>query len=180
MADPFVGEIRIVPFNFAPTGWAQCNGQLLPISQNTALFSLLGTQFGGNGTSNFALPNMQGNIPMDFGNGVGLTPRSMGEVGGTPAVTVSLQQLGPHSHPLVGTTAVAAVLSPANNVVFGEPPGSARNPTKFYETGTVTTPIQLDTSVIGFTGGNQPHNNMQPYLVLNFVISLQGVFPQRS
>jgi len=178
--DPFLGEIRIVPFNFAPTGWAMCNGQLMAISQNTALFSLLGTNFGGDGRTTFALPNMQGNIPMDFGSSPGLTPRVIGELGGEPTVTVSLQQLGPHNHPLVGTTGAAAALTPANNVVYGEPPGTARNPTKLYKSGTVTTPIVLDHSVIGFTGGGQPHNNMQPYLVLNFIIALQGVFPQRS
>ncbi len=178
--DPFVGEIRIVPFNFAPSGWALCNGQLLPISQNTALFSLLGTTYGGNGSTNFALPNLQGSVPMNAGSGPGLSPRVLGETGGVAAVALSASQMPLHSHTLQGSTITATTGVPSSAVALGIPPGSARHPSNLYKAGAVTTSVTLDASAIRPAGGGTAHNNMQPYLTLNFIIALQGVFPARS
>jgi microcystin-dependent protein len=175
MADPFVGEIRIVPFNFAPVGWALCNGQILPISQNTALFSLLGTQFGGNGQSNFALPNMQGNAPMHFGQGIGLSPRQIGELGGETSVTLLSQQMPSHAH-TAQASAASNSAAPGPSTVFG---GGGRGKPPAY--GPATPPsAALSASAVGTAGGNQPHNNVPPYLTLNFIIALQGVYPARS
>jgi microcystin-dependent protein len=176
MADPFVGEIRIVPFNFAPNGWATCNGQLMSISQNTALFSLLGTQFGGDGRSTFGLPNLQGNAPMNQGNGAGLTPRTIGETGGETGVTLTTAEMPAHPH-----TAMCATESnngtPGSTVVFG---GGGRGKEPAYAPASPQTAVLMSPQAVGMTGGNQPHNNMPPYLTLNFVIALQGVFPPRS
>jgi microcystin-dependent protein len=174
MADQFVGEIRIVPFNFAPNGWALCNGQTLPISQNTALFSLLGTQFGGNGTSTFALPNLQGNAPMDQGNGAGLTPRVMGETGGETAVTLLTTEIPSHTH-TIGVASASTSGTPGPTVVFG---GGGRGKEPAYVP--PSAPVTMSPQAIGLAGGSQPHNNMPPYLVLNFVIALVGIFPARS
>lgn len=174
MSDQFVGEIRVFPFNFAPTGWAQCDGQLLAISQNTALFSLLGTQFGGNGTSNFALPNLQGCFPVNYGSGAGLTPRNMGDTGGEAAVTLLTTQLPSHTH-AIQSAAVATTANPANAVLSGaargKPPAYAS-----YQGSAVT----MSGSAVSTAGGGQPHNNLPPYLALNFCIALQGIFPARS
>jgi microcystin-dependent protein len=174
MADQFVGEIRAVGFNFAPTGWALCNGQVLPISQNTALFSLLGTQFGGNGTTNFALPNLQGCAPMDQGNGAGLTPRTMGETGGETSVTLPSSQIPAHTHVAMNASASNAD-APTNNV-FG---GGGRGKEPAYAPISASTAI-MNAQAIGMAGGNQPHNNMPPYLILNFIIAMQGIYPSRS
>lgn len=173
MADAFVAEMRIFPFNFAPKGWAFCNGQLMPISQNTALFALLGTTYGGDGKSTFALPNLQGSTPMQQGQGPGLSLRDLGEIGGEQAVTLLQSEMPSHTH---GVQAAAASDSgsPTNNtwgsgqkgfgnVYAGPPPNVQMNP--------------LGTSV---AGGSQPHNNMMPFLCLNFCIALQGIFPPRS
>jgi microcystin-dependent protein len=176
MADQFVGEIRIVPFNFAPFGWALCDGQLLAISQNTALFSLLGTYYGGNGTSNFALPNLQGSAPMNQGNGLGLTPRVLGEVGGETAVTLLLSQMPAHTH-TAKNAAVSNAGTPGPTVTFG---GGGRGKAPAYAPASTQNAVQLMQRAVGLTGGNQPHNNMPPYLTLNFVIALQGIFPPRS
>jgi microcystin-dependent protein len=174
MADQFVGEIRIVPLNFAPTGWALCDGQTLPISQNTALFSLLGTQFGGNGTSTFALPNLQGSAPMNQGNGAGLTPRVMGETGGETAVTLLTSEIPAHTH-TIGVASASTSGTPGPTVVFG---GGGRGKEPAYVP--ASAPVTMSTQAIGLTGGSQPHNNMPPYLTLNFVIALVGIFPARS
>jgi microcystin-dependent protein len=171
--DPFVGEIRIFCGNFAPQGWAFCNGQLLPISQNTALFSLLGTFYGGDGKSTFGLPNLQGQMPMSAGSGPGLTPREVGESAGSASVTLLPANLPPHGHalnaalsPTTGTPGPGVALSP---VAGGAPvyriPGAARN---------------MAPATLSAAGGSQPHNNYPPYLALNFIIALQGVFPPRS
>jgi microcystin-dependent protein len=176
MTDQYLGEIRIVPFNFAPTGWAMCEGQLLPISQNTALFSLLGTFYGGNGTSNFQLPNMQGNIPVDQGQGPGLTDRVLGEVGGVTNVTLLTTEMPAHAHFLNGDTTAASSTSPANNLNAQLPGG--RFPDKGYVT-TAPNASMLAGNLLP-TGGNQPHNNMMPYLALNFIIAMVGIFPTRS
>ena len=174
MADQFIGEIRVVGFNFAPTGWALCNGQLLPISQNTALFSLLGTQFGGNGTTTFGLPNLQGNAPMDQGSGAGLTPRVVGEAAGETSVTLLVSQIPSHTH--AAMNAAASNANVPTNAVFG---GGGRGKEPAYAPASGST-AQMNTLAIGTAGGNQPHNNMPPYLVVNFIIALTGIFPSRS
>jgi microcystin-dependent protein len=164
----------MVGFNFAPVGWALCNGQILPISQNTALFSLLGTQFGGNGTSNFALPNMQGNAPMHFGSGAGLTPRDIGESGGEAAVMLLTSEIPAHPH--VARSAPASTAStPGPTVIFG---GGGRGKPAAYAP--ASAPVAMSVQAVGTAGNDQPHNNMPPYLTMNFIIALQGVFPPRS
>lgn len=176
MADPFVAEIRIFPFNFAPKGWAFCNGQLLPISQNTALFSLLGTTYGGDGKSTFALPDMQGNAPMHPGQGPGLSQHDLGEESGSSTVTLLLTEIPSHVH-TVGR-AVAAngdALTPVGNL-WAQAPGGRGSVANYHEAPPNGT---LNVNCIGIAGGSLPHNNMQPYLTLNFCIALQGVFPAR-
>jgi microcystin-dependent protein len=174
MANPFVGEIRVFPFNFAPTGWAMCNGQLLPISQNTALFSLLGTNFGGDGRSNFGLPNLQGSNPIFWEQGPGLTLRDIGEVGGEAAVTLAEAEMPAHSHS-VGCERTGNTSRPAGAVFGGTSEGSSP---AYGSPGTET--VNMSPSAVAANGGGQPHNNMPPYLTLNFCIALQGVFPARS
>jgi microcystin-dependent protein len=174
MSDQFIGEIRIVGFNFAPYGWAQCNGQLLSISQNTALFSLLGTQYGGDGRSTFGLPNLQGRAPMHQGQGAGLSPRVMGETGGETAVTLLSSQIPVHNHAVQNATESNSGV-PGPTAIFG---GGGRGKQPAYAP--AGTAAAMSASAVGTTGGSQPHNNMPPYLTLNFVIALQGVFPSRS
>lgn len=166
MSEPFLSEIKIVSFNFAPKGWALCNGQLLPINQNQALFALLGTTYGGNGQTNFALPNVRGRVPIHMGNG-----HTLGEAAGSTAVTVNIQQLPTHTHPLNGTIVAATLDTPTNNLVAKTSINSFGGPASLgaLAAGTVTN-----------VGGSQPHNNMMPYLVLNFIIALQGIFPSRN
>jgi microcystin-dependent protein len=173
MADPFVAEIRIFPFNFAPKGWAFCDGQLLPLSQNTALFSLLGTTYGGNGTSNFALPNLQGNAAMHPGQGPGLSLHDLGEIGGSETVTLLQTEIPAHSHSLMLSTNTANTSNPSNAVFAASPQKNA----SFY---TSSTANQKDGAYLTQAGGSQPHNNMQPYLTLSFCIALQGVYPPRT
>lgn len=172
MADQFLGEIRVFPFNFAPVGWAFCNGQLLPISQNTALFSLLGVNYGGDGKSNFGLPNLQGNVPVGYGQGVGLSPYSIGQNGGTQTVTLPVAQIPQHTHSLLTDN----INGPDNNS-----PGNAAlsSPVNMY-TSAASPLVQMATQAISPVGGSQPHNNLMPYLTLNFCIALQGIFPPRS
>lgn len=173
MADPFVAEIRIFPFNFAPTGWAMCNGQLLPISQNTALFSLLGTTYGGNGQSTFALPNLQGNVPMFWGQGPGLSLHDLGEFAGSQTVTLLQSEIPAHSHSISASAADGISQSPVNEkLATGVGIG-----TYAPAAGPLT---QLSFNTLSPAGGSLPHNNMMPYLTLNFCIALQGVFPPRS
>lgn len=173
MADPFVAEIRIVGFNFAPLGWALCDGQLLPLSQNTALFSLLGTNYGGNGQSNFGLPDLQGRFPMHPGQGQGLSPRVLGESGGDAQVTLIASEMPGHSHQMqAGGPGIAAVASPADASLGASPtrPFIAASP--------APAATQMATSEVA--GSGLPHNNLPPYLTMNFVIALQGIFPPRS
>lgn len=173
MADPFVAEIRIFPFNFAPKGWAWCDGQLLPLSQNTALFSLLGTTYGGNGKSNFALPDLQGAVPMHPGQGPGLSQRDLGEMGGSSTVSLLESEVPSHSHPLGADTLDAADTNVPNpNASLALSSGGT-----LYQNSPDT---QMADDAIAVTGGDQPHNNMQPYLTFYFCIALQGVFPPRS
>ena len=170
MADPFVAEIRIFPFNFAPRGWAWCDGQLLPLSQNTALFSLLGTTYGGNGKSNFALPDLQGRAPMHPGQGPGLSLHDLGETGGSETVTLLESEIPAHSHQVRAIGAFADQPLPQGNT-WGR---TAANPYVNAPNG------QMSPAALGPAGGDQPHNNMQPYLTFYFCIALQGVFPPRS
>ncbi|AKH16202.1 MULTISPECIES: phage tail protein [Deinococcus] len=171
MSEAYVGEIRIFAGNFAPYGWAFCNGQILPISQNTALFSLLGTTYGGNGTTTFALPNLQGRAPMHWGTGPGLTPRSLGESSGTAAVTLLSTQMPVHTHTLNAAIDPAESDNPANLAL-----ARGSNVTPYVPTPNAT----LSPSTLSIQGGSQPHNNMQPYLTMNFIIALQGIYPPRS
>ena len=175
MSNPYVGEIRMVAFNFAPYGWALCNGQLMSISQNTALFSLLGTQFGGDGKSNFALPNLQGMAPMCQGSGAGLTQRVMGETGGEPSVTVLQTQMPSHTHSAQAGAASNAD-TPGPTTIFGD---GGRGKPEAYAAASGS-PATMSAGAVGTAGGNQPHNNLPPYLVSNFVIAMVGVFPPRS
>ncbi len=165
MSEPFLSEIKIVSFNFAPKGWALCNGQTLPINQNQALFALLGTTYGGNGQTTFNLPNLRGQVPIHIGNG-----HTLGEAAGSTAVTVNIQQMPQHLHfeqaqPLAGNSlpAVSNLFAQASNV---------------YRTADNLLPI--NPASVSNVGGSQPHNNMMPYLVLNFIIALQGIFPSRN
>lgn len=169
--DPFVAEIRIFPFNFAPKGWAFCDGQILPLSQNTALFSLLGTTYGGDGKSNFALPNMQGNAPMHPGQGPGLSLHDLGESGGSATVSLLESEVPSHSHAWTVSAADATGGSPGAQL-FGGGVGIGMYATP----GAVTA---MSGNAIAPAGGDQPHNNMQPYLTLSFCIALQGVYPPR-
>ncbi|HYP25943.1 MAG TPA: tail fiber protein [Blastocatellia bacterium] len=175
MADPFVAEIRIFPFNFAPRGWAWCDGQLMPLSQNTALFSLLGTTYGGNGKSNFALPDLQGRAPMHPGQGPGLSLHDLGETGGSETVTLLESEIPSHVHAIMTATQDFGDLgAPAPDRALSK---SGRG--SGYSS--VLTPVvQMNPSTMAPAGGDQPHNNMQPYLTFYFCIALQGVFPPRS
>lgn len=172
MADPFVAEIRIFPFNFAPKGWAWCNGQLLPISQNTALFSLLGTTYGGNGKTTFALPDLQGRAPLHPGQGPGLSLYDLGQSGGSDTVTLLESEMPSHAHTLRASSDPADVQqpSPARSLARSAP-GFA------YFAGNQNT--SLSPQALAPTGGDAPHNNLMPYLTYYFNIALQGVFPPR-
>ncbi|MBU2698246.1 phage tail protein [Pimelobacter sp. 30-1] len=173
MSDQFVAEIRIFPFNFAPTGWAMCNGQLLPISQNTALFSLLGTYYGGDGKATFALPNLQDSAPLQQGQGQGLSDHFLGEASGAPAVTLLQSEMPSHTHQLYANTTDPGDTSvPSPTATFATSSGGA-----LYQPATALS--ALAPLALGIAGGSLPHNNMQPSLTLNFCIALQGIFPQR-
>jgi len=173
MADPFVAEIRIFPFNFAPKGWAWCDGQLLPLSQNTALFSLLGTTYGGNGKSNFALPDLQGRAPMHPGQGPGLSLHDLGETGGSETVTLLESEIPAHTH------ALRASLD-SGDVSIPGPTRSLASSSQgvIYNATNPVTPMAFEG--LAPAGGDQPHNNLMPYLTFYFNIALQGVFPPRS
>jgi microcystin-dependent protein len=185
MSDQFVAEIRLFACNFPPKGWAFCAGQLLPISQNTALFSLLGTQYGGDGKSTFALPNLQGAVPIGQGNGPGLSQRFIGETGGEPSVTLLTTEMPLHTHNVVAsTTTGTATASSGNQLAVPTAGGSSKlgggNTVSFYSANTNNAKMQLSPTAIGVAGGGQPHNNMMPFLGLNFCIALQGIFPARN
>lgn len=174
MADPFVAEIRIFPFNFAPKGWAWCDGQLMPLSQNTALFSLLGTTYGGNGKSNFALPDLQGRAPMHPGQGPGLSLHDLGETGGSETVTLLESEIPAHSHSIIAQVPPGDTNLAAGNVmarVTGATP---------YKAPAGSPLVMMSPNSLAPAGGDQPHNNLQPYLTFYFCIALQGVFPPRG
>lgn len=175
MSNPFLAEIRIFTGNFAPKGWALCDGQLMPISQNTALFSLLGTTYGGNGTSNFAIPNLQGCAPMQAGQGPGLSLRDLGETGGEQTVTLLQTEMPAHSHSAVSSLTGGGVTSPQNNAWASGLKGHAPAYSPVSNNTATMNPFALT-----IAGGDQPHNNMMPFLGLTFIIALQGVFPARS
>jgi microcystin-dependent protein len=175
MADPFVAEIRIFPFNFAPRGWAWCDGQLLPLSQNTALFSLLGTTYGGDGKSNFALPDLQGRAPMHPGQGPGLSLHDLGETGGSETVTLLESEIPSHSHALNGQGSNSNLNDPAG-AVLARPFGGGN----LYKTPAGAPLVAMADTSLAPAGGDQPHNNLQPYLTCYFCIALQGVFPPRG
>lgn len=178
MSDQFLAEIRIFPFNFPPTGWAFCDGQLMPISQNTALFALLGTTYGGDGKSTFALPNLQGSAPMQPGQGQGLSLRNLGEMSGVESITLLLSEIPLHSHAAMaqGTDDVGNSTTPVNNVWAKIGGGRGGGGINLYHTAASGT---MSFQALAPTGGGLPHNNMQPYLTLSFCIALQGIFPQR-
>lgn len=176
MADPFVAEIRIFPFNFAPKGWAWCDGQLMPLSQNTALFSLLGTTYGGNGKSNFALPDLQGRAPMHPGQGPGLSLHDLGETGGSETVSLLESEIPAHSHAISASTAAAdeeGSKQPAGNL-----PGAQQGSNQLYAA--LANAVPFSGNALAPAGGDQPHNNLQPFLTFYFCIALQGVFPPRT
>jgi microcystin-dependent protein len=173
MSDQFIGEIRMFGGNFAPTGWAFCDGQLLAISQNTALFSLLGTNYGGNGQTNFALPNLRGRTPLHAGQGPGLTDRPLGSSGGVETVTLTEANVAPHSHSAIASAGAASTGNPAGALLAAT---AAANPIYVGAPGATLTMGPL--SIVG--GASTPHNNLQPYLVLSFIIALQGIYPPRS
>jgi microcystin-dependent protein len=173
MADPFVAEIRIYPFNFAPRGWAFCNGQLLPISQNTALFSLLGTNYGGDGRSTFGLPNLQGRAVIHPGQGPGLSLYDLGQSGGSETVTLLQSEIPSHTHALVASNEIGEDRKAVGEAMARSAGGPLYGPVP-------ATPKALAAEAVASLGGSQPHNNMMPYLTLNFCIALQGVYPQRS
>jgi microcystin-dependent protein len=179
MATPFIGEIKVVGFNFPPREFAFCDGQLLPISQYSALFAILGTSYGGNGSTTFGLPNLQGIAPMNWGNGPALTPRTIGEALGSATVTLTDAQMPSHTHILNGGNATPAnaaqsVARPTSQAMF-----STSGPGRAYSD-VATPPVTLAPTAIGPTGGSLPHENMQPVLALNFVIALNGIFPSRN
>ena len=174
MADPFIGEIKLWSLKYAPMGWAYCNGQLLNVQQNPALFAVIGNVYGGDGQTNFALPNLQGRVPMHCGTGPGLTPRSIGQTGGETSVTLTLSQLTSHTHTVNAYTGGGDKGDPVNNVWAVEGRGkpavySTNGPDK-----------QMNSQALVAAGGGQLHENQQPYLALNFCIALSGVFPSRG
>ncbi len=173
MSEPFIAEIRIFAGNFAPRGWAFCNGQLLPVSQNTALFSLIGTTYGGDGRTTTALPNLQGRAPMHPGRGPGLTARRLGQRGGMETVTLSEAQMPNHSHTLEARPSSASTSDPTNNYYANLTGANA------YSNST-SSMVDMQAGLLQNAGGGQPHNNMQPFLTMNFIIALQGLYPSRS
>jgi microcystin-dependent protein len=174
MADPFVGQLMLVAFNFNPVGWQLAQGQIVPISQNTALFSLLGTQYGGNGTSNFALPNLQGNVPVGAGQGAGLSEYFQGETGGSSTVTLLASETPNHNHTCSAKSALANATTPIGGAFADSKTGN-------LYTSAATPLAPMATSALStFNGGSQPHENMMPYLGMYWIIAFQGVFPARQ
>jgi microcystin-dependent protein len=176
--DAYIGEIRIFCGNFAPLNWMFCEGQLLPIQQNTKLFSVIGTMYGGNGTVTFALPDLRGSVPISQGTGPGLTPRTVGEIGGTPTVALTQNEMPAHTHRALGYPHTGSVNSPAN-AAWAQYATTARPPvtTNLYSK---TGDVKMAPGELGVAGQNLPHNNMQPYLAMRFIICVEGIFPPRA
>lgn len=175
MSEPFIAEIRIFAGNFAPRSWAFCDGQLLPVSQNTALFSLIGTTYGGDGRSTMGLPDLQGRAPMHPGRGPGLTSRRLGEKVGVTTVTLTEAQIPSHSHTVRATNGSGGVPGPSSSTSF-----SSSGLDSLYHTDTQTNQVDMAMETLSATGGSQSHDNVQPYLTLNFIIALQGLYPSRG
>ncbi|WP_207429022.1 phage tail protein [Pedobacter sp. SYSU D00535] len=174
--EPYIGEIKMFGGNFAPRGWALCNGQLLSIAQNTALFSILGVTYGGNGQTTFALPNLMGRVPMHWGQGAGLTNRLLGETAGTETVTLLNSQMPAHNHLISASSVEGASPSPEGNYIASSiDPGG--NPINAFATTPNTT---MNVATVSASGGSQPHANMQPYQCVTFIIALEGIFPPRD
>lgn len=174
MADPFVAEIRMLGCNFAPRGWAQCNGQLLPISQNTALFSLLGTTYGGNGQSTFGLPNLQGSVPVNSGQGPGLSDYFLGQTSGSETVTLLSTEMPNHAHAMMASSQPGEDATPTGEALARSVNASLYQPT------TNANVVPMSAQAVAPAGSSLPHNNMMPYVVVNFCIALQGIFPPRG
>ena len=180
MSQPYLGEIRMFGGNFAPRNNAQCNGQLLSIAQNTALFSLLGTFYGGNGVQTFALPDLRGRLPMNQGNGPGLTPRVIGEQGGSENVTVLQTTMPQHNHVVNATTDIGNLTGPSDKAIPAEPTDGTNPGTLYVAPPNTITPSPLNVLAVSLTGGSQPHQNMMPSLAVTFIIALNGIFPSRN
>jgi microcystin-dependent protein len=179
MSEPFLGQIMLVGFNFAPQGWAFCNGQLLSISQNTALFSLLGTTYGGNGTTNFALPDLRGRAAVGFGQGPGLSNYDLGQSTGSEMVTLTVGQMPAHNH-LVAANAATATASSPGGADLAQSDLRGTGAVNTYSTPPMSAPVTLDPATVQPSGGSGPHPNIQPVLALNYIIALQGIFPSRG
>jgi microcystin-dependent protein len=177
MSEPFIGEIRMFGGNFAPSGWALCNGQLLSISQYSALFSILGTSFGGNGQTTFALPDLRSRVPVQQGQGVGLSPYNIGQQGGSEQVTLLQTQMPAHNHIVNATSADAAASTASGNLMATPTAGRGQNAPQIYGTGAAVT---MGPTMIAPSGGSQPHENIQPYLCVTFIIALEGIYPSRG
>lgn len=168
--DPYIGEIRIVGFSFAPIGWALCNGQLLPIAQNTALFNLIGTTYGGDGQTTFGLPDFRGRVPVHQGSGGGLSPRVIGEMAGVETVTLTTNQIPAHNHAVAVSATLGSSVSPVGNYIAAgdrdsyAPPGA---------------PVAMSSNALGSTGSSQPHENRQSFLAMNFIIAVEGIYPSQ-
>lgn len=180
MADPFIGEIRIFGGNFPPKNWAFCNGQLLPIQQNTALFSVIGTTYGGDGKSTFALPDLRGRVPVHHGHGPGLTPRDLGEKGGEASVTLTQDQMPAHSHQVQCSSNAGTGSNPQGAVWAAVPEYKGQPAEPAYVNYTEDTSVSMSEEALASVGESLPHNNMQPYMAMNFIIALKGVFPPRG
>lgn len=176
MSEPFIGEIRTVGFNFAPRGWALCNGQLLGIAQNTALFSLLGTMYGGDGVTNFALPDLRGRVAIHQGDGPMTSPYTIGQVGGTETVTLISTQMPAHTHNLLAFNGAPSTNNPTSTVISSAQTDEGVGVNSFAASANTA----MSPASIGPSGGSQPHNNIQPYLCVNFIIALQGIYPSRN
>ena len=176
MSTPFLGEIRIFGYNFAPRGWSDCSGQLLAISQNDALFSLLGTTYGGDGQTTFALPDLRGRIPVHQGQGAGLSSYAIGQMAGTETVTLTAQQIPAHNHSLTASTAAATALTPGNTLL----PAAVAGDSFYVSDVTGAMAVPMSTQSAGSAGGSQPHENMMPTMTVRFCIAVEGIYPSRN